>query len=565
MFGQNPIAKPFRNPDGDLRVKEFYHTIQGEGPQAGTPAWFLRLAGCNLRCHFSFGWFPNTGKQPFLTMAEGPKKKLGKAVVGDVVLTLNDEGKLVETTIINIVRQKVDQWIRAKIDGTYYYITLEHPFFTNRGMVEAKDLHVGDEILHTTGSEVISYKKTIDNPMHHQSTIKKRLQNIDYRKVGKKISKAIARKKQSGTYVHPYKSLSTEKLRKMRLKHSRRQQGVNNSNYKPDSSNRNFLDLKKEIRLNKHRCARCGFKNRLEGHHIDHDSSNDDWSNLEVLCKSCHTIEHKKYRNFPWYKRRHEKMDVSNGMVVERLQFVDRMMKPPSIRRQLPKLPIVSLTCSPYPTYLADNMWSHNCDTAFDNGELWSFEELCEKVGVAFDNTKSNLLVITGGEPLLQNIIPLVDYANSQGIKVAVETAGTVWQDGLEERFYRSLDKPRIVAPDSHWSSKPVNLMVVSPKTPKIDSRIERAMGALKYIVVASCLDLEDGLPVYSTQRPGKRQQLYRPPPPPELPWDVFVYLQPCDSHDPAMTKANTDEAVAACLKFGYRLSLQTHKIVGLP
>ena len=52
MFGQNPIAKPFRDPEGALSVKEFYHTIQGEGPQSGEPAWFLRLAGCNLRCYF---------------------------------------------------------------------------------------------------------------------------------------------------------------------------------------------------------------------------------------------------------------------------------------------------------------------------------------------------------------------------------------------------------------------------------------------------------------------------------------------------------------------------------
>ena len=312
MFGQNPVAKPYRDPLGSLRVKEFYHTIQGEGPQVGEPAWFLRLAGCNLRCYFSFGWFPNTGRQPYLTMASGPKKKLGKAVVGDVVLTLNDKGKLVETTITNVVRQKVNHWVRIRIEGTYYYVTREHPFFTNRGMLEAKDLCVGDEILHTTGSEIMSYKKITNNPMHNRLTVEKRLQNIDYVKVGKKISKAIARKKRMGTYIHPYEILSDKKRMEMRLKHSQRQQGAKNSHYKPDSPSRNFLDLKKEISLNTHRCVRCGLKQRLEVHHIDHDQSNDDWSNLEVLCKSCHTIEHKKYRNFPWYKRRREEMNVNN-------------------------------------------------------------------------------------------------------------------------------------------------------------------------------------------------------------------------------------------------------------
>jgi 6-pyruvoyltetrahydropterin 2'-reductase len=33
-----------------LGVAEQFYTIQGEGPSAGTPAVFLRMAGCNLQC-----------------------------------------------------------------------------------------------------------------------------------------------------------------------------------------------------------------------------------------------------------------------------------------------------------------------------------------------------------------------------------------------------------------------------------------------------------------------------------------------------------------------------------
>jgi len=35
-----------------LEVNEIFQTIQGEGPNMGKPAIFLRLAGCNLRCDF---------------------------------------------------------------------------------------------------------------------------------------------------------------------------------------------------------------------------------------------------------------------------------------------------------------------------------------------------------------------------------------------------------------------------------------------------------------------------------------------------------------------------------
>lgn len=44
-----------------LRVSEIFHSVQGEGPSAGRPATFLRLAGCNLACRwcdteYSWNW-----------------------------------------------------------------------------------------------------------------------------------------------------------------------------------------------------------------------------------------------------------------------------------------------------------------------------------------------------------------------------------------------------------------------------------------------------------------------------------------------------------------------------
>ena len=35
-----------------MRVNEIFYSIQGEGRYTGTPAIFIRLAGCNLRCNF---------------------------------------------------------------------------------------------------------------------------------------------------------------------------------------------------------------------------------------------------------------------------------------------------------------------------------------------------------------------------------------------------------------------------------------------------------------------------------------------------------------------------------
>lgn len=35
-----------------LEVNHIFETIQGEGPYAGWPSTFIRLAGCNLQCHW---------------------------------------------------------------------------------------------------------------------------------------------------------------------------------------------------------------------------------------------------------------------------------------------------------------------------------------------------------------------------------------------------------------------------------------------------------------------------------------------------------------------------------
>ena len=53
MFGKNQIRKVDHHPeDGKLAVQEIFYTIQGEGPFSGTPAVFIRLAGCHLACSF---------------------------------------------------------------------------------------------------------------------------------------------------------------------------------------------------------------------------------------------------------------------------------------------------------------------------------------------------------------------------------------------------------------------------------------------------------------------------------------------------------------------------------
>lgn len=83
-----------------------------------------------------------------------------------------------------------------------------------------------------------------------------------------------------------------------------------------------------------------------------------------------------------------------------------------------------------------------------------------------------------------------------------------------------------------------------------------------KYIVrMCEPVAENDGLPMLSTQIPGQIKRLFRPLRlnDPEIRSRIFV--QACDDRDQA---ANVEYAKSIALRYNYRLSIQTHKLLGL-
>lgn len=86
------------------RVNEIFYSVQAEGRNAGRPAVFVRLAGCNLKCPFC-----DTNHQPYTEMTERQiakavrrLDKTGKAMVvitgGEPTLQLQDDQPLLYDT-----------------------------------------------------------------------------------------------------------------------------------------------------------------------------------------------------------------------------------------------------------------------------------------------------------------------------------------------------------------------------------------------------------------------------------------------------------------------------------
>ena len=164
------------------------------------------------------------------------------------------------------------------------------------------------------------------------------------------------------------------------------------------------------------------------------------------------------------------------------------------------------------------------CDTDFfgvdgdGGGRFASADSLAEAVEQKWAgdaHERNRFVVCTGGEPLLQMDSTLIDAFHARGFEIAVETNGT------------------IAAPAG------LDWVCVSPKAGA--GLVQRTGQELKLVFPQEGFD------------PDQFSSLnFR-----------HFFLQPMDGPSRA---ANTDLAVAYCMKHPqWRLSLQTHKILGIP
>lgn len=151
--------------------------------------------------------------------------------------------------------------------------------------------------------------------------------------------------------------------------------------------------------------------------------------------------------------------------------------------------------------------------------------------------SRPGLVVITGGEPLRQNIGPLIRMLNRGKHHVQIETNGTY------------------APPEQPYGTF---MIICSPKSPGIHQGLTQFISSYKYIVEAGHVDASDGLP---TSVFGQALRPARP----HIGFRGTVYVQPVDAQDPEVNQANLDAALQSCMKYDYCLCLQMHKILGLP
>jgi 7-carboxy-7-deazaguanine synthase (Cx14CxxC type) len=161
------------------------------------------------------------------------------------------------------------------------------------------------------------------------------------------------------------------------------------------------------------------------------------------------------------------------------------------------------------------------CDTDFvgvdgeGGGKFTTANDIADACAQVAGPSVARFIVLTGGEPMLQVDEALIDALHARGFEIAIETNGT-------------LPVPRAI----DW-------ICVSPKA-GTDLK-QRSGDELKLVYPQAGFEPEAVAELAFTYR----------------------YLQPMDGPD---VKANTERAVAYCKAHpGWRLSLQTHKLLGIP
>jgi 7-carboxy-7-deazaguanine synthase (Cx14CxxC type) len=160
------------------------------------------------------------------------------------------------------------------------------------------------------------------------------------------------------------------------------------------------------------------------------------------------------------------------------------------------------------------------CDTDFvgmngEHGGRYDADALADQVAALWGRGARPLVVMTGGEPLLQADAPLIDALQARGFEVAVETNGT-----------------QAAPPGLDW-------ICVSPKAGT--GIVQRSGDELKLVWPQSAID-----------------------PAELLGWDFRHFIvQPMDGPERAQSLAAAVDLVMADPR--WRLGIQTHKLIGLP
>lgn len=593
-----------------LLVTGFWRTIQGEGPYSGHPAVFLRLAGCNFgdkvdHCNFCF---------PSTKQIQSPQgtRQMQDLRVGDLLFALDADFNLTTTQIKKKLTRRVSQeeFVRVfyeasrKVGGARkrhsIVCTAEHPFHVkDKGFIAAKDLTLDDVIYHVKGNETQSLQKRINNPMHDAT-------------VAAKVHNQLRAKRASGelkeyerTAWHRKNLSELRKVRNAMFDPASQLKMLRNKKYPKSGTEKLVEKLFKAIEVS---VTYVGNKRSfVVGTDAMGYSRPDFVVGNKVFEVYDTTYPHyaeglRNKDNYEIPKRRfykklgYEVMFINqdtlggkfkiteqsiakfgmavnkflkNGARVVGVEYLDNKGFSQLDVGSDGKVEVTNFSCHPYNTFIVDGLHTHNCDTSFqfNQGTAYTHLDLLTALQKLPGYRKSDILVITGGEPTLQPA--LIDFLRNVGSlsfrRVQIETNGT------QVAFFKALDEElRADKPEAFWQPS----IVISPKAsaaagriPELSPVVLKYASCLKFVVSCDPNDPQHTIPDWAFNARDNHKTVYVSP--------MAVYKKPYAGEVSSIwedgllnkeaTAANYAYAAQYAMDNGLLLSLQTHLFTAIP
>jgi organic radical activating enzyme len=169
------------------------------------------------------------------------------------------------------------------------------------------------------------------------------------------------------------------------------------------------------------------------------------------------------------------------------------------------------------------------CDTEFESFNGMSIDHIINQAQKLSHNHIKPFVVITGGEPMRQNILPLCEKLINLGFTIQIETNGTLFQELPKE--VHIICSPKAVG-DKYYALRP--------------DVLER-VNALKFIISAN-------LPPYNiVPNVGQTKRSNLP-----------IYLQPMDEYCEKKNSLNIAHTIRLAKETDCNISLQLHKMLDI-
>lgn len=105
-----------------MLVNEIFFSLQGEGPQLGLPAWFIRFSGCNLNCKWCDSKYAKKGKvmsiKEIVDSIETIENLSTNETCKNIIITGGEP--LFQKDLLNLIKSFVDKNFYIETNGTIF-------------------------------------------------------------------------------------------------------------------------------------------------------------------------------------------------------------------------------------------------------------------------------------------------------------------------------------------------------------------------------------------------------------------------------------------------------------